>query len=107
MELENIIVGHTQIARAIGGSKHESVLAKTESSVAAAAGGDQLKAGKFMISFAGGLKALRREETSPLLLSSPQHQIGSLLQSYIANRALEEGKLEPLPHDLGLEVQFD
>src|SRR5215831_8337801 len=107
MDIEAIIVGHTQIQKAIGGAKHESVLQQTQSKFSDAAGGDQVRTAKMMIAFAGGLKALQKAETSPSVLSSPQHQIGSLLQSKIAEEALKAGKIEPLPAGLGQEVKFD
>ena len=107
MELETVIVGHTQIQKAIGGARHESVLQKTQSEFTAAADGDQLRAARMMIAFSGALKALQKAETSPTVLSSPKHQIGSLLQSKIAEEALAAGKTQTLPAGLGLEVQFD
>jgi hypothetical protein len=72
-----------------------------------AAQGDQLEAAKMMIAFAGALKALQKAETSPSVLSSPQHRFGALLQSKIAELAVENNRLQPLPAGLGLEVRFD
>jgi Calcineurin-like phosphoesterase len=107
MDLESVIVGHTQIQRAIGGAQHESVLRETETEFVDAANGDQVRAAKMMIAFSGALKSLQKAETSPSVLSSPQHQFGALLQSRIAELAMETGKLQPLPPGLGLEVRFD
>ena len=107
MELETVIVGHTQIQKAIGGARHESVLRETQSEFTRAADGDQLRAARMMIAFSGALKALQKAETSSSVLSSPKHQIGSLLQSKIAEEALAAGKIQPLPAGLGLEVRFD
>lgn len=107
MDLESVIVGHTQIQEAIGGAHHEAVLQKTESVFTEAAGGDQITAATLMIAFGAALKALQLEETSPTVLSSAKHKAASLLQSVIAEEAVKAGKIQPLPNGLGLEVKFD
>ncbi len=107
MELESVIVGHTQIQKAISGPNRERVLRQTQDRFVDAANGDEVQAAKMMIAFAGALKALQSVETSPTVMSSPQHRFGAALQSKIAELAVENNKLNPLPPGLGLEVKFD
>jgi calcineurin-like phosphoesterase family protein len=107
MELESVIVGYTHLARALGGNKHERVMSETEALISRSALADPMASAQFMIAFARALKALEHEESSEQLLSSPQHQMAALLQSYLAERALQTGKVDALPCGLGLEVQFD
>lgn len=107
MELESVIVGHTQVAQAIGGNKHERVMSGTEAQISRIASADPMASVQFMIAFARALKALEQEESSEQLLSSPKHQTAALLQSYLAEHALQTGKVDALPSGLGLEVRFD
>lgn len=103
MAIRETIVGFSQINGALS-KNHESVMSKTRDE-AENVSGDPLEATKMLAGLAGALKALEAAEKSPSLLSSPEHPVGSLLQTFIAQRASEEGKLEPLP--MGLEAKFD
>jgi Calcineurin-like phosphoesterase len=102
----NIIIGFTQMDRAMGGGKTEAVAsASQEKFVQDGATPDEATALSFQI--AGALKALEKEEAkaSPRVMSSPQHPFASALQSYVAEQAASSGKVQPLP--LGYEAQFD
>ena len=102
----NIIVGFTQMDRAIGGGKAEAVASKTQDKFVQN-GATQQQATGLAFQIASALKALEAEETkaSPRVLSTPQHGFASALQAYVAEQAAKDGRIQPLP--LGYEAQFD
>jgi hypothetical protein len=65
-----------------------------------------VEAARLMDDLAKALKHLEADEYQTGVLVSPDDQFTSLLQSYMAERSLEAGKLKPLDSG-GLEAQFD
>jgi hypothetical protein len=60
-----------------------------------------------VVSFYNALDAIRKAETMPGILSSPQDPLGALLQSFLAGKAIEEKKsMEPLASG-GREAKYD
>jgi hypothetical protein len=101
---ENVIVGFSQVNQVFGGANSESVLPDTRDKLLRSGASDQ-EATMLMFRIAGALKDLEKVETNPRVLSTSQDQFASALQSYIAQRALISGKLQPIP--VGYEVKFD
>jgi hypothetical protein len=101
---ENVIVGFSQVNQVLGGANGESVMPDTRDKLLRSGASEQ-EATMLMFRIAGALKELEKVETNPRVLSTPHDQFASGLQSYIAQRALVSGKLEPIP--VGYEVKFD
>ncbi|MCA1692871.1 MAG: metallophosphoesterase [Actinobacteria bacterium] len=91
------LVNYTQLARGGGATEAVSELEQTDSEEASAAAA----------AIAQGLVALKDAETLPDVMSSPDDQRGALLQSFLAEQAEAEGKVEPFPVSTALEARFD
>ncbi len=99
---EPIIVGFSQINRAIA-PKQSEVMQRTHEALAQET--DPLEATKFLTAIGLALRELEKRELHPEVLSTSEHPIASGLQSYIASKAAETGKIEALP--IGYEVKMD
>ncbi|WP_437636212.1 metallophosphoesterase family protein [Sorangium sp. So ce854] len=98
-ETGDIIVNHAQVQRLLG-NRGEAVTSELTPE------GDATEWGARLVGFRRGLAELRARQTEPDVLSSADHPVGALLQSYLAERAEEEGALEPVRTG-GFEVAID
>ena len=92
MSIRNILVGYSQIDTALN-KNYESTLQAVNNEAA----GNPLEAARMLAGLAGGLEALEAAEKVPGVFVTTDHPVASLLQTFLAKRADEEGKLEPLP----------
>jgi hypothetical protein len=108
MSIRKTIVTYRQIDEAFNKRNHEAVASKAQEEANKVAD-DPLEAASFLAGLGGALDTLEAEEKVPGVLVSPDHPTASLLQTFLAQRANDEGgKLEPLGRgDEFLEAKFD
>jgi hypothetical protein len=104
-ETQNIIVSFREIDKAIN-KNYESVSSRVQQDIQKVEK-NPLKVAAMQAAFASALQELESaaSEVDPEIMYSPEHRMASLLQSFLAERAAESGKLEPLPQG-GYEVKF-
>lgn len=103
MSIREAIVSYRQIEEAVHTDREQT--AASIGLEATTAAKDPTQEATFMAQLSEALQYLEEKETTPGVLSSPQHQLASALQSFLAERGVEAQKLEPLA--VGLEVKFD
>lgn len=91
MAVNNTIVSYTNLVKPFG--SQAALLAKTQQ-VADKAIADPAKRASTMANFKTGLDAWQKSEINPLILHTPRHPMGSLLQSHIVKKATEAQKIE-------------
>jgi len=102
----NPIVTYRQIDQAFN-KNHEAVMESAESEAFNAAS-DPIEAGVMLASLGNALKKLEEADNGAQagVLLSTEHRAASLLQSYLAEKSDDEGKLDPLAAG-GEEAKFD
>src|ERR1044072_8289268 len=105
MSNPNPIVTFRQINQAF--NTNEAVMDAAHSEAGARAA-DPVEAASKLAALGNALKVLEAEdaEANSRVLVSPDHRVAALLQTFLASRAKEEGKGEPL-HDGANEAKFD
>lgn len=97
-----VIVGFSQVADAFGG-REAAHAAVADAASDAVAPGDEAA---FRAVMARALAAMEDAQTTPGVFATPDDQAGSLLQTFLAERAAEEGKV--VATQVGtLEAKFD
>lgn len=106
MSSRNPIVTFRQINRAFN-KNHEAVMSKAHNE-AEARTTDPLEAATKLAALGNALKVLETAdaEANSEVLVSPDHRVASLLQTFLAMKASEEGKVDALPAG-GNEAKFD
>ncbi|HEV7891672.1 MAG TPA: hypothetical protein VGP08_13610 [Pyrinomonadaceae bacterium] len=105
MSNPNPIVTFRQINHAF--NSNEAVMNQAHSE-AEAKTADPIEAASKLAALGNALKVLEAEdaEANSRVLVSPDHRVAALLQTFLASRSKEEGKVEPL-HDGANEAKFD
>src|SRR4051812_42321380 len=105
MSNPNPIVTFRQINQAF--NSNEAVMDQAHSE-AEARTADPLEAASKLAALGNALKVLEAAdaEAQSRVLVSPDHHVAALLQTFLASRAKEEGKIEPL-HAGANEAKFD
>ena len=105
MSNPNPVVTFRQINRAF--NTNEAVMDAAHSEAEAKAS-DPVEAASKLAALGNALKVLEAEdaEANSRVLVSPDHRVAALLQTFLASRAKEEGKVEPLHHGAN-EAKFD
>lgn len=106
MSSNNPIVTFRRINQAFN-KNHEAVMSKANDE-AEARSTDPLEAATKMAALGNALKVLEAAdaEANSEVLVSPDHRVASLLQTFLASRAKEEGKVGAMPTG-GNEAKFD
>ncbi|WP_437313089.1 metallophosphoesterase family protein [Sorangium sp. So ce385] len=99
-ETRRIIVNYTDIANALGSQPMMTISRKL-----AKASNDQDQMTRLAL-LKSGIDALKDCELDPGVLSSPEHPVGALLQSFIAKKIAEKKQLTTLRHG-NLKVPMD
>jgi hypothetical protein len=99
-----VIVGYDQIEKALRGDRSRGMAEAR--SAAAQAVPDSPMAKQLVAELNQALFALEAAQLSPSVLSSPHNQMAATLQSWVAERSLESGKLEEQANGR-LEAKFD
>ena len=101
----NPIVTYRQIDKAF--NNNEAVMEKAHNE-AEASSSDPVEAATRIAALGNALKVLEAAdaEANSKVLVSPDHNVASLLQTFLAKKASEEGKIEPLNGDAN-EAKFD
>jgi hypothetical protein len=104
--MSNPIVTFRQINRAFN-KNHEAVMSKAQNE-AEARTTDPIEAATKLAALGNALKVLETAdaEANSQVLVSPDHRVASLLQTYLAMKAQEEGKTDAMPAG-GNEAKFD
>jgi len=105
MSNPNPIVTFRQINHAF--NSNEAVMSQAHSE-AEARTTDPVEAASKLAALGNALKVLEAEdaEANSRVLVSPDHRVAALLQTFLASRSKEEGKVEPL-HQGANEAKFD
>ena len=99
-----VVVGYSQIMDGLRGDPQRSIRVGPMALESAQADPEADPA--FMAAFREAIQALEREEKVPSVLSSPQNAMGAALQSHIASKAAEAGRLKT-GLEGALEAKFD
>jgi Calcineurin-like phosphoesterase len=99
-----VIVGYSQIMDSLGGDPQRSI--RTKSMALESTQADPEADPAFMAAFREAVQALECEEKAPSILSSPQNAMAAALQSHIATKAAEGGRLKAGVEG-ALEAKFD
>jgi len=105
MSNPNPIVTFRQINHAF--NSNEAVMNQAHAE-AEAKTADPIEAASKLAALGNALKVLEAEdaEANSRVLVSPDHRVAALLQTFLASRSKEEGKVEPLHHGAN-EAKFD